>query len=150
MVEIGRRWVGTPEIWKDLPLGPLGRARGERPEWWAAGLVVLGLAAVLIVVPQREPPVVVAVGTVVTTAAVLGGMAVGLFGLAVGLPARVAGWRWRPARRSISGWRRVWLGWCSRARPRSRSGLRWPWSGRRRAWRWPSSPIAAAVGWVRR
>jgi hypothetical protein len=52
--------------------------------------VVLGLAAVLIVVPQRAPPVVVATGVVVATAAVLGGVAAGLFGLALGLPARVA------------------------------------------------------------
>ena len=86
---VGAGWV-PPRSGRTCPWGRLGRARGERPEWWAAGLVVLGLAAVLIVVPQREPPVVVAVGTVVTTAAVLGGMAVGLFGLAVGLPARVA------------------------------------------------------------
>jgi drug/metabolite transporter (DMT)-like permease len=73
-----------------LPLGARWAGRVvSRREWGAAGLVVIGLVAVLIVVPQRAPPVVVGLPTVVATAAVLGGVAAGLFGLAAVLPERV-------------------------------------------------------------
>jgi drug/metabolite transporter (DMT)-like permease len=74
-----------------LPLGArlAGRVVSRR-EWVAAGLVVLGLAAVLLVVPPQAPPVVVALGVVVATAAVLGGVAAGLFGLGAMLPERAA------------------------------------------------------------
>src|SRR5690242_17502211 len=74
-----------------LPLGArlAGRVVSGR-EWVAAGLVVLGLAAVLTVVPPQAPPVAVGLGMVVATAAVLGGVAAGLFGLAALLPEKAA------------------------------------------------------------